>query len=77
MILYNLTFDTAKAVENLLQGWEYLLEYDFESELYTITIHDNVPVKLEYCGGTDRTVTLSLGDDFEILSLDEVEVSLI
>lgn len=77
MILYNLTFDTAKTVENLLQGWDYLLEYDFESELYAITIQDNVPVKLEFWGGTDRTVTLSLGDDFEILSLDEVEVSIV
>lgn len=77
MILYNLTFETAKAVENLLQGWDYLLEYDFESELYTITIQDNVPVKLAYWGGTDRTVTLGLGDDFEILSLDEVEVSIV
>ena len=77
MILYNLTFETAKVVENLLQGRSHLLEYDFESELYKISIADNVPVKLEYWGGTDRTVTLSLGDDFEILSLDEVEVTLI
>lgn len=77
MILYNLTFETAKAVENLLQGWDYLLEYDFESELHTITIQDNVPVKVEYWGATDRTVTLSLGDDFETLSLDEVEVILL
>ena len=77
MFLYNMTFETAKAVENLLQGWDYVLEYDFDSELYKLAIPDNVPVKLEYWGGTDRTVTLSLGDDFEILSLDEVEVSLI
>ena len=77
MIIYNLTFDTAKALENLLQGWAYILEFDFDSELYKLSIADNVPVKLEYWGGTDRTVTLSLGDDFEILSLDEVEVTLI
>lgn len=77
MILSNLTFDTAKTLENLLQGWDYLLEYDFLSELYVLTIQDNVPVKLEFCGGTDRTVTLSLGDDFEIVSLNEVEVRLV
>lgn len=77
MFLYNMTFETAKALENLLQGWEYVLEFEFDSELYKMSIADNVPVKLEYWGGTDRTVTLSLGDDFEILSLNEVEVSLI
>lgn len=77
MILSNLTFDTAKTLENLLQGWDYLLEYDFLSELYTLTIQGYVPVKLEFWGGTDRTVTLSLADDYEILSLDEVEVTLI
>lgn len=77
MILSKMTFDTAKMLENLLQGLDYLLEYDFLSELYVLTIQDNVPIKLEYWGGTDRTVTLSLGDDFEILSLDEVEVTLI
>ena len=74
MILYNMTFETAKAVENVLQGWDYLLEYDFDSELYRLTIPDNVPVKLECWGATDRTVTISIGDESEVLSLDEVEV---
>lgn len=77
MFLYNMTFETARTVENLLQGWEYILEFEFDSKLYKMSIADNVPVKLEYWGGTDRTVTLSLGDDFEILSLNEVEVTLI
>ena len=76
MIIYNLTFETAKTVENLLQGWEYLLEYDFLSELYTITIHDSVPIQLSFLGGASRTVTLAIDNDFEILSLDEVEVTL-
>lgn len=71
---YNMTYKTANRVEDMLEGWRYVLEFDVKSELYRLSIPDNVPVKVVHWGATDRTVTLSIGDDIESLSLDEVEV---